>query len=713
MTFSRTFALALALGLIPFMASSAGSEDAPLRGFTKEGAQSQKQWEEKFRSIPEPENLREYLKASSAEPHHAGGPGSKKVAEYILSKYQSWGLDAWIEEHEAYMPMPTERLLELVEPETYRAKLVEKTFTEDEDTSDSGQLPTFNAYSSDGDVTAELVYVNYGIPEDYERLQEMGIEVRGKIAIARYGRSWRGIKAKMAQDHGAVGCLIYSDPREDGFFQGEVYPEGPYRPWSGVQRGSIMDMPIHPGDPLTPGWGSEKGGRKLTVSEAKTLVKIPVLPISYEDALPLLRTLRGPVAPEDWRGALPITYKVGPGPAKVHLKLSFEWKQRPLYNVLARIEGAVFPDEWILQGNHHDAWVNGATDPTSGNVALMESARAMAELAREGWKPARTILFASWDGEEWGLLGSTEWAEKHAEELREKAVFYLNTDSNGKGWLNAGGSHSLQTVINEVARDITDPKGESVLEAALHRQEDPAEELALGALGSGSDYTVFLDHLNIASANIGFGGDGGGGIGHSIYDTYRFFTTFSDSDFEFGATLSRTSGTLLMRLAGAAVLPFEFTNVAETLSRYVDEIEEVHGALDGAPALDLAPVRSALADLLRAAAAYESALEGLSDTDALDSREEVRKLNQLLYTSERLLGHEGGLPNREWFRHQIYAPGFYTGYGVKTLPGIREGIEEGEWDDAKRYVSVVSQAIGNLAARVDEARAVLEKILGS
>jgi N-acetylated-alpha-linked acidic dipeptidase len=394
------------------------------------------------------------------------------------------------------------------------------------------------------------------------------------------------------------------------------------------------------------------------------------------------------------------------------LKLAFEWKQRPLYNVLARIEGAVYPDEWILQGNHHDAWVHGAADPTSGNVALMESARAMAELARDGWRPARTILFASWDGEEWGLLGSTEWAEKHAEELREKAVFYLNTDSNGKGWLSAGGSHSLQTVVNEVARDVADPKGKSVLEAAMEKQHDQGGELALSALGSGSDYTVFLDHLNIASANIAFGGEGGGGVGHSMYDTYRYYTTFSDSDFAFGAALSRTSGTLLMRMANATVLPFEFENVAKTLSRYVDEVEETHQAIDGAPPLDLAPVRSSLADLLRAAAAYETTLEGLSGIEALDSREALQKLNRLLLTSERLLGHGGGLPNREWFRHQIYAPGFYTGYGVKTLPGIREGVEEGEWEEAKRYVAVVSEALGNLAARVDEARTTLEEILG-
>jgi N-acetylated-alpha-linked acidic dipeptidase len=666
------------------------------------------------------------MRTSSAEPHHAGGPGSKKVAEFILSKYESWGLEAWIEEHEAYMPMPTERLLELIEPEFYRAELAEPAVPEDKDTADPGQLPTFNAYSADGDVTGELVYVNYGIPEDYERLEEMGIDVRGKIAIVRYGRSWRGIKAKMAQEHGAIGCLIYSDPREDGYYQGDAYPEGPYRPRQGVQRGSVMDMPIHPGDPLTPGWGAEKGGKKLDVSEAKILVKIPVLPISYGDAIPLMKNIRGPVAPSDWRGALPLTYHVGPGPAKARLKLAFEWKMRPLYNVLARIEGAVFPDEWILQGNHHDAWVNGASDPTSGNVALMETARAMSVLLKQGLRPKRTIIFASWDGEEWGLLGSTEWVEKHAAELREKAVVYINTDSNRKGWLSAGGSHSLQKLVNDVARDIRDPvTDQSVWEAARKRRIDQADsdeekkkireemDLPISALGSGSDYTAFLDHLNIASLNISFGGAGGGGVGHSIYDTFAWYTRFADSEFEYGRTLSQTIGTTLLRVANATVLPFHFADYADTLGRYIDEVEEIHEKTNEAPDLDLKPLRSAVDHLRRAGESYEAALAKLSSLSAgsIESQVEFKEVNRLLYTSERLLGHEGGLPHREWFRHQIYAPGFFTGYGVKTLPGIREGVEEKAWADAARYVSIVSQAVDELASQVEEARRELEKLI--
>ena len=714
------------LSALALAAPPALSEETTQRGFTRDEVPKQKGWEEKLRTVPQSENIREYVRVSSQEPHHAGGPGSKKVAEFILSKYKSWGLDAWIEEHEAFMPMPTERLLELIEPETYRAKLTESAFSEDEDTSDADQLPSFNAYSADGDVTGELVYVNYGIPEDYVQLAEMGIDVEGKIAIARYGRSWRGIKAKLAQENGAIGCLIYSDPKEDGYYQGDVYPDGPYRPWSGVQRGSIMDMPIHPGDPLTPGWGAEKDGKKLDVSEARTLVKIPVLPISYEDALPLLKNIKGPVAPPDWRGALPMTYHVGPGPAKVHLKLAFEWKNRTLYNVLARIEGAVFPNQWILQGNHHDAWVNGAADPTSGNAALMETARSMSELLKQGWKPKRTIIFASWDGEEWGLLGSTEWVEKHAEELTDKAAVYINTDSNGKGWLNASGSHSLQKVVNEVARDIADPiTGKSVWEAARDRRietsdnEDEKEEIrdssdwTIGALGSGSDYTAFLDHLNIAALNLGYGGVGGGGVYHSIYDTFEWYKRFSDTDFQYGRVLSQTTGTLILRLASATVLPFHFVDYAKTLDGYADEIEDTYERIEGAPAVDFSPLRSAIEKLRRAGDVYETDLAKLSNasSDSLDQAE-LEKLNRMLYTTERLLGHEAGLPHREWFRHQIYAPGFYTGYGVKTMPGIREGVEEKTWDDVERYLSIVTNSIANLATRVDEARATLVKLVG-
>ena len=719
--FIRRIALT-ALLLFPL---TAFSEDENLKGFLADETKTQEQWEQTYRAIPRAENLREYMRVITEEPHIAGLPGSKKVADYILAQFQSFGLDAWIEETEALMPLPTKRHLELLEPESYVARLEEPAILEDKDSADDGHLPNYNAYAAEGNVTAQLVYVNYGIPEDYETLEELGVDVAGKIVIARYGKSWRGIKAKLAQTHGALGCLIYSDPREDGYFQGLTYPDGPYRPKYGVQRGSVMDMPIHPGDPLSPGFGAKTARAKLDISEAKTLVKIPVLPLSYGDAMPLLENLRGTVAPEDWRGALPITYHVGPGPAKVNLALELDWKTRPLYNVLARIDGALFPDEWIIHGNHHDAWNNGARDPTSGNVALMETARAISELVKQGFRPKRTIIFASWDGEEWGLLGSTEWAETHKDELMEKGVVYINSDSTGKGWLSMSGSHTLQELINDVARDITDPeRGVSLWEAARTRRLEEAEsdetrqeieqsdDLRIAALGSGSDYTVFLDHLTMASLNLGFSGDSPGGIYHSNYDSFDWYTRYGDGDFVFGRALSQTIGTTILRLAGATILPFNFVDLADTMARYVEEIQEEHAKIDAAPELDFDSIDAALERLREASEAYETALARLSNvsSERLQAQPELRRLNQLLYTSERRLAHDEGLPNREWFRHQVYAPGFYTGYGVKTIPGVREAIEEESWDEAKLYIKVVSQALAGLVAQVAEARSIVEAL---
>jgi N-acetylated-alpha-linked acidic dipeptidase len=723
---------ALSLAAILLIPPAIHSQQQPgIRGFTSDGASAERVLERQFRAVPDPEKLREYMRAITDEPHHAGSPGSRKVAEYILAKFKSWGLDASIEQTEALLPFPTERSVELVAPERFVATLKEPPVPADKDSADEGQLPTFNAYSADGDVTADLVYVNYGIPEDYEQLRKLNIDVKGKIVIARYGRSWRGIKPKVAWEHGAVGCIIYSDPRDDGYFQGDSYVEGAWRPEQGVQRGSVMDMPIYPGDPLTPGWGAEAGGRKLDRSEAVTLLKIPVLPISYGDAVPLLRNLKGVVAPEGWRGALPITYHVGPGPAKVHLKLAFDWQVRPLYNVIARIPGAESPDEWIIEGNHHDAWVNGASDPTSGNVALMETARGLAELLKSGWKPKRTIVLASWDGEEWGLMGSTEWAEKHQEELRRKAVAYINSDSTGKGWLGMSGSHSLQAFVNEVARDVSDPRGSgmSVLEAKRARLADQAKtsaerdtirsrhDVAIDALGSGSDYTVFLDFLQIASLDLGFGGEDGGGVYHSVYDSFYWYTNFSDGKFTHGVALSQTIGTALLRLANADVLPFEFRGTAETLRRYVDEIDKLaangsdsEGTASTGRKLDLDPLRSALGKLSKAADTYERAMTHVPNTTrrALQAPQ-LAEINRILYSTERAFRHEAGLPRRPWFKHLAYAPGLYTGYGVKTLPGIREGIEQQQWDEAAAFVPIVAGAITRLADDVDRAASLLKK----
>ena len=702
----------IALLLAPQVLSQPAQD---IRGFSTANAERERKAEEQFRAIPKPENLREHMRVITAEPHHAGSPNSRKVAEYVLAQFKSYGLDASIEQFEALMPYPTERVVELTAPEHYVAQLKEPPVAEDPDSTDQGQLPTFNAYSADGDVTGELVYVNYGLPSDYEQLAKLGVDVKGKIVIARYGESWRGIKPKVAYEHGAIGCIIYSDPRDDGYWPGDTYPKGAYRPEQGVQRGSVMDMPIHPGDPLSPGKPADPGTLNAADrSKSDVILKIPVLPISYGDALPLLRNLAGPVAPSEWRGALPITYHVGAGPATVHLKLAFDWKVRPLYDVIAKIDGSEHPDEWIIQGNHHDAWVNGASDPTSGNVALIETGRAFGELLKSGWRPKRTIILASWDGEEWGLLGSTEWAEKHADDLAKKAVVYVNSDSTGAGWLNASGSHSLQALVNEVMRDLVDPKrpGKTLFQAKLDHALETARtdearaklraqrDFPIEALGSGSDYTSFLDYLQIASLNLGFGGEGGGGVYHSVYDSFYWYTHFSDKDFAYGAELSRTSGTILMRLADADVLPFEFTATARTLGGYVDEIAKL--AKDkSAPDIDLTPLRKAIDRLDRAAHAYNSA----ATPDRLGRLDDTQRdaLNRTLFTSERAFRYDPGLPRRPWFKHLAYAPGFYTGYGVKTLPGIREGIEQQQWDEARKYVPIVASAIDALAAQVERA----------
>ncbi|HLG17621.1 MAG TPA: transferrin receptor-like dimerization domain-containing protein [Blastocatellia bacterium] len=703
------------------LAQSEGKDhERALRGYTSANAKTQIAWEEKMRAIPKAELLREYMQRLSAEPHHLGSDYGRQNAEYIRDKFRSWGLDAKLEEFEVLFPTPTERLLEMIEPTRFRAALKEPAIPDDPDSGDAGQLPTYNAYSIDGDVTGQLVYVNYGVPADYDELKKLGVDVKGKIVIARYGGSWRGIKPKVAYEHGAIGCLIYSDPRDDGYFQGDVYPEGAYRPEQGAQRGSVMDMPIHPGDPLTPGWGAVDGARRLPRDQAEVITKIPVMPISYGDALPLLKAMRGKVAPESWRGALPITYHIGPGPARVHLKLSFDWAMHKLYNVVARIEGSEFPDQWIVYGNHHDAWVNGAMDPISGMVTVMEAGRALGELMKQGWRPKRTIILCAWDGEEPSLLGSTEWVEAHGDELNEKAVAYLNSDSSGKGWIDAGGSHSLERFVNEVARDIQQPgKNKSVWEAVKERRVEQAKtdeekkelrersDLRINALGSGSDYTPFIQHLGIASLDTGFGGEGGGGVYHSIYDSFTWYTKFSDGTFEHGRALSQFNGTVVMRLADADVLPFEFTNLAETVNRYVGEIERLAKKSEPPKEIDVEPLKAAVKSLGDSARRYEEAL-GKAEVRGLDQIKRLRALNELLYKSERRLTDEKGLPRRPWFKHQVYAPGFYTGYGVKTLPGVREAIEQKQWDEVAPQMKSAAAALLALAAQIDAATRIVE-----
>jgi N-acetylated-alpha-linked acidic dipeptidase len=727
------------------------ADEQPLYGYSSASSRTERQWEEKLRAIPSPENLRAYMQRLSAHPHHVGSPYDKANAEWIATEFKEFGLDTHIEQFDVLFPTPNERLVELVEGgPKFVAKLQEPALPQDPTSNQqSEQLPTYNAYSIDGDVTAPLVYVNYGAPEDYEQLERLGVSVKGKIVIARYYHSWRGIKPKVAAEHGAVGCLIYSDPHEDGFVQGETFPAGPYRPLDGAQRGSVEDMPIYPGDPLTPGVGATKDAKRLKVEEAPVITKIPVLPISYADAQPLLAALTGRVAPDGWRGGLGITYHVGPGPAKVHLKVKSNWDIKPIYDIIGKIPGSAFPDEWVIRGNHHDAWVNGAEDPISGQIALLEEARALGELLKSGWKPKRTIIYCAWDGEEPGLLGSTEWAEQHYDELRAHAVAYINSDSNGRGYFEVEGSHTLEKFSNDIAHDIVDPetklsvwKRDQLHEIANAKSTEQREEirkradLRIPALGSGSDYTAFLQHDGVASLNFGFGGEDGGGIYHSIYDDFYWFTHFSDTDFVYGRTLAQAGGTAIMRLADADLLPFDFGDFADTVQTYLKELkalaqktqEEIRernreieeGVFQATndpkrplvppsieavpPHLNFAPLENAVDALTKSAADYGKAFDQANANGgaALASASLVQ-VNKLLVESERKLTNAEGLPNRPWFKHQLYAPGFYTGYAVKTVPAVREAIEQKRWKQADEAIVVVSGVLENEAALISSA----------
>jgi N-acetylated-alpha-linked acidic dipeptidase len=728
------------------------ADDQPLLGYSSESSRAERQWEEKFRAIPSTDNLRSFMQRLSARPHHVGSPYDKDNAEWIAAKFKEFGLDTHIEQFDVLYPTPKERVVELVEGgPKFVAKLQEPPLKQDP-TSDqtSEQLPTYHVYSKDGDVTAPLVYVNYGVPEDYEQLDRMGISVKGAIVIARYYHSWRGIKPKVAAEHGAVGCLIYSDPHEDGFVEGEVFPEGAWRPKDGAQRGSVADMPFYAGDPLTPGVGATKDAKRLKIEDSPTITKIPVLPISYADAQPLLAALTGRVAPDGWRGGLAITYHVGPGPARVHLKVKSNWEPlKPIYDVIAKMTGSTNPDEWVIRGNHHDAWVNGAEDPVSGMVAVLEEARAFGELLKQGWKPKRTIILAAWDGEEPGLLGSTEWAEQHADELATHAVAYINSDGNGRGYFNVQGSHTLEKFINEVSRDVIDPETKlsvwkrDQLHAIAEAKSTEARteirdraDLRIPALGSGSDFTGFLQHDGVASLDIGFGGEDGGGIYHSIYDDFYWYTHFSDTTFVYGRALAQAGGSATMRLADADLLPFEFNNFADTVQTYAkelktlaqkmrDDITERNRQIDEGvftatndpkkpliapptevvpPYLNFAPFDNAVDQLNHSAADYKKALDHANaDGGSRLASASLAEVNRLLIESEHKLTTPEGLPNRPWYKHQLYAPGFYTGYAVKTVPAVREAIELKQWKQADDAIVLVARVLQDEAALISSA----------
>jgi N-acetylated-alpha-linked acidic dipeptidase len=729
---------------------------ASLTGFDPARTAQHLQLEAQFDSQLNPDDLRAWMREMASAPNHVGAPHDKANAEYTLKLFREWGWDARIETFWVYYPTPKSVALEMVSPTHFVAKLHEPAVAGDATSANTATaFPPYNAYGADGDVTGELVYANQGMPADYEELDRHGVSVKGRIVIARYGGGWRGLKPKLAYEHGAIGCIIYSDPKDDGYGSGDVYPRGGTRPADGVQRGSVLDMPIYPGDPLTPGVGATQDAKRLKPEEAKTILKIPVLPISYGDAQPLLAALDGAVVPPSWRGALPITYKFGPGPAQVHLTIKSDWGLQPLYNVIAMLPGRELPDEWVLRGNHRDGWVFGAWDPLSGHVAMMAEAKAMGALVKQGWRPRRTIVYCSWDGEETGLLGSTEWAEQHADELQKKAVLYLNSDTNTRGFFDAAGSHAFQTLVNEAAAAVRDPQtGVSVLERMrAHTLVDVAKsggseddkyaakqinatgQHPIGALGSGSDFTPYLQHLTLSALNFGFGGeDEQAGVYHSIYDTSEHYERFGDPGFRYGIALAQVAGRTVMRTADADVLPTKFTSTAELVTRYSGEVHALLDSLrestakhnklvdlnafaidadptekfvpparkDDVPFLNFAPLDNAVTRLQRSAAAADAALADAPARVATMESSRRLELEGLLQGMEGALASKEGLPGREWFKHLLYAPGMLTGYGVKTLPGIREALEGRRWSEAEQFVPITAGALDAYSDRLDK-----------
>ncbi len=716
-----------------FLFTARQMAQSSISGFSEAAAKKQFSIEQQFDQHLDAAHIGSTIKLLASKPHHLGSPGGKAVADTILARFKSYGWDAHIETYQVIFPTPKTRVLEMTSPTTYKALLKEPVLAEDATSNQEGQLPTYNAWSADGDVTGELVFVNYGLPDDYDLLDRMGVSVKGKIVIAKYGHSWRGIKPKVAQEHGAIGCIMYSDPADDGYSAGDVYPKGAYKNEYGVQRGSIMDMPVYPGDPLTPGVAATKNAKRLaSYKESPTIMKIPVLPISYHDATPLLQSLRGAVAPRAWAGGLPFTYHIGDGKTKVHLKLAFSWDMVPCNDVIATIKGAIYPDEWIVRGNHHDAWVNGAGDPISGMSVVLEEAKAIGELMKTGWQPKRTLVYCAWDGEEPSLMGSTEWVEDHADELQQKTVVYINSDGNGRGFLGAGGSQALRGMVNEVAKEVTDPQtGVSVKERLLAKEAADASSVkakqdAMGKqtfdlepLGSGSDFSPFLQHIGVASLNLGFGGEDGGGEYHSIYDSYDDYRRFKDPSFQYGVALAKTAGHLSLRMAEAEKLPFDYTFLYKDISEFTkqvmtlaDDLREktrmenrliesgvyrittdtadhlnIPDAKGAVPYFNFAPLQTAVDSLQKSTDSLQARLQraGVSGVDD--------KTNKALYMAEQRLLLPDGLPRRTWYKHAIYAPGFYTGYGVKTLPGIREAIEQRNWAEAQSGIKAAADVI--------------------
>ncbi|MFN2597584.1 MAG: M28 family metallopeptidase [Pyrinomonadaceae bacterium] len=707
--------------------ATATTQAATLDGYTPDESAAERALEDRFRAVPRADGAREHLRQLTKEAHLAGTPEDYQTALYVRDRLREYGLSAELREYQVLLPYPrTPTLLELVAPRRERLALKEAAIPEDPTSSSPKIVPLYNGYSATGDVTAPLVYVNYGLPADYDALKKLNVDVRGKIVIARYGHSYRGVKARVAEENGAVGCIIYSDPADDDYMQCDGDPQGPRRPETSAQRGSVQYGFIYPGDPLTPGTPAIPGTPRISREQAASLPKLPVQPISYGDARRLLEPLRGPVRPNGFQGGLPFPYHVGGTPdVRVHLKTDMDIRTATIWDVIARIEGDAEKDRWLVLGNHRDAWVFGAVDPNSGTAALLELARGFGELLKQGWKPRRTIYLCSWDAEEQGLIGSTEWAEENANDLKEKAVAYLNVDVAVAGPnYSASSTPTLWRLIRAATRDVRDPKtGKSVYQAwQEHEREGQPEadteagtsprEARIDPLGFGSDYTAFLEHLGVTSLDMGFGGDYG--VYHSAYDSFTWMSKFGDPSFAYHAAMAQLWGTIALRLADAPALPHDYGDYADQIRDFVNETVKTAQRRKLADSFDAKAILDAAKELSDEAARTRAQRDELLDTVARSrvraddthprAVARLRKLNDSLLAAERALTDPTGLRGRPWYQHQIYAPGFYTGYAAQPLPDLRQAIDDRNTANAREAAQRIAAAIRRAAQALRDGR---------
>jgi N-acetylated-alpha-linked acidic dipeptidase len=727
---------------------------------TAQGQRTEAELEQSFRDAISGKNIGGYIETLTAHPTYPGSPQAKENAVWINDHFRQWGWDSHIEKWRVLFPKPTERVVELLGPEPFKAKLFEPPVPGDPYSEQTNEhLPSYFIYGPDGDVAAPLVYVNYGVREDYEALARSGVSVKGVILIARSGRMWRGGKVELAAEHGAIGMLIYSDPKEDGYYRGPTYPEGSWRPPDGVQRGSIL-YGKYPGDPLTPNVAATPNAPRLPIhSPENTIARIPAMPISYADAQPFLAALRGQTAPEGWRGALPVTYRFGPSTAKVHLRIKYDWSFTDIYDVIATMRGSRWPDEWVIRGNHHDGWVYGAQDPESAHSAMLEEARVLGALHKAGWQPKRTIVYASWDAEEQGTIGSTEWMEAHLNDLATNAVAYLNTDVIGPGTIRLTGESSLAQYITDVAKRIVDPRsGVSILDRARIKTEaeygsesdsgasftqsateyDLAHKrLNLAPPGYGSDHQAFVSHAGIAALNLEFGDDLQLGAYHSAYDDFAWYKRFGDDPgFVYGRATAQFNGSAVIGLSEATILPMEFSATSDAIGQEISKLKTLYAGLRAAitsqnkaaalgsyrvladpehyrvaptimevPILDFTPLDEAAAKIQTAAARFAQ-VKAKSAAEEIDPSQ-IAEINRRLIMVSRSFLRKGGLPGRPYYENELYSPGRL--WDTVPVPAVGDAMLDGDWKMAAAQVPLAACTLLNIAHAIDTASEALQR----